>query len=252
MGRAISKDLSNPAPVFSKNELKTLRKWSRQLATGMHTLAAYHLAIEKRRASGQDWHGAIIHMRRNLMLDPDGAERRERIERLAYACFRARRLSETIDAYRSALEIGPISPVGYANLGRALHLASDDLTEAEDHLRNACQLQPDNAWARSWLGLLLADTGQIDESELQVRQALVGNERNAVLLHNLAQVLARFPDHRRDKLQEALDTCAMANAAADNPFDWPETLARELRQRLGQPDAHISNQTGANGLPVEQ
>ncbi|HEY9419977.1 MAG TPA: tetratricopeptide repeat protein, partial [Thermoanaerobaculia bacterium] len=200
-GRAISKDLGSLAPASFRRELKMLRQWSRQLATGTHKLARYHLAMEKRRVSAQDWHGAIVHMRRNLELDGDGSEQHDRIERLAYACFRAQRLPEAIDAYHSALEIGPISrSMGYANLGRALHLVGGDLTEAEGHLRKACELQPDNAWARSWLGLLLADNEQMDEGERHARRALIGNEQHAVLLHNLAQVLARFPDTRRDKL----------------------------------------------------
>jgi tetratricopeptide (TPR) repeat protein len=231
--RAISKGLSLPIPDFFKSELTKLRKWSRRLEASTHTLAEYHLAMEKRRAGGQDWHGVMIHIRRNLALDQDGAERSERIEQLAYACFRAKRLPEAIDAYHSALKIGPLSPMGWANLGRAIHLVGGNLKEAEDYLYKASKLQPDNAWARSWLGLLLAETGQMDEGEHQARLALVGQEGHAVLLHNLAQVLARFPDDCRDKLQEALETCTRAKAAADFPFSWPDALARELRQRLG-------------------
>ncbi|MEA2604628.1 MAG: hypothetical protein QOF89_5620 [Acidobacteriota bacterium] len=250
--RAIRKNLGLPFPTFFTDELKKLRKWSRRLATGTHTLAAYHLAMEKSRKGAKDWHGAILHMRRNLALDPDGPERPERTERLAYACFRAQRLPEAIDAYRSALELGPLSPVGCANLGRALHLADGDLDEAESLLRQACQLQPDNAWASSWLGLLLADTGQLDEAEHHARQALVGRESNAALLHNLARVLAQYPDNRRDKLGEALDIYIKANAVADFPASWREDLAREVRQRLGVPCLGMPDHTGANGLTVEQ
>ncbi len=250
--RATSKNLILSSPAFFKNELKKLRKWSRQLAAGTHTLAAYHLDMEKRRGSSNDWHGAILHMRRNLALDRGGPERHERTERLAYSCFRARRLPEAIEAYRSALEVGPLSAVGYANLGRALHLVGGNLDEAEIHLRHACQLQPDNPWASSWLGLLLADNGQLDEGDQYARQALVGHEHHTGLLHNLAQVLARFPDNRRDKLAEALDTCARANAADDSPNSWREEFAKELRQRLGYPAAKMPDHTGANGLTVEQ
>jgi tetratricopeptide (TPR) repeat protein len=236
--RAMVKDAGDPtpAPAFFKSELKMLRKWSRQLASGTHTLAAYHLAMEKRRASSKDWYGAIIHMQNNLALNNDGAERCERAERLAYACFHARRLSNAIDTYHAALEMGPISPVGYAHLGRALHLAGGDLTEAEDHLRRACQLQPDNAWAQAWLGLLLAEKGRIAEAEVHVRQALLGNERHPILLYYLAQVLARFPDNRRDKLLESLDACTKASAT-DRPVFGQRALAEELLRRLGYPDA---------------
>jgi len=185
--------------------------------------------MEKRRAGAQDWHGAIIHMRLNLALDGDGPERRERSERLAYAYFRARKLPEAIETYRSALALDPISPVGCANLGRALHLAGGDLTEAEYYLREACRLQPDNVWAFSWLGLLLADTGRVDEGEHQARQALADNDEHSVLLYHLAQILARFPDHRRDKLQEALNTCTLAGTGID--------LVKELRRRLGHSNA---------------
>ena len=163
---------------------------------------------------------------------------------------RPQRLPEAIAAYRSALELGPLSPVGCANLGRALHLADGDLDEAESHLRQACPLQPDNAWASSWLGLLLADTGQLDKGEQHARQALVGHEHHAGLLHNLAKVLACFPDNRRDKLAEALDICTKANAEADFSYSWREELAKELRQRLGYPAAKMPDHTGASGLTV--
>ncbi len=232
MRRRIDKVLVRPIPDFFKAELKNLRKWSRQLATSTHTLAEYHLAMGRKRASSQDWCGAMIHLQRNLALDRSGTEQCDRTEFLAHACFRAQRLPEAIDTYRSALKMGPLSPLSWANFGRALHRTGGDLNEAEAYLRKACELQPDNAWPRSWLGLLLAETGHMEEGERQARLALAGQEGHAVLLHNLAQVLARFPDDRRDKLQEALDTCTRANTAADFPFAWPEILAKELRQRL--------------------
>lgn len=84
---------------------------------------------------------------------------------------------------------------------------------------------------------MLADAGDLDAAEASARQALVGHKQHAVLLHNLAQVLASHPDGRPDKLREALATCERAGAAADFPFPHAERLAEALRRRLGQPDA---------------
>ncbi len=237
--RAILRDLSLPVLDFLKGELKTLRGWSRQLLLGTHQLAEYHLAMEKRRTAGKDWNGAVIHMRRNLALETDPTDRRERTERLSYAYFQAKRLSEAIDTYRSALEEGPLSPVGFANLGRALHLADRDLNEAENHLRQACSLQPENAWARSWLGLLLTENGHLDQGEREARQALVTNEHHAVLLFNLARVLARFPDHRGDKLREALEICFRAKEEASFPIRDLDALVSEVHLRLASPQLLI-------------
>jgi tetratricopeptide (TPR) repeat protein len=246
--RALSKDLGLPLHSFSKNELNTLRKWSKQLVAGTHTFAEYHRAMEQRCASAKDWHGAIIHIQRNLALDLDEPELCKQIERLGHAYFRAKRLPEAIDAYRSVLEIGPLSSGGCATFGRALHLAGGDLSEAEIQLREACRLQPDNAWAHSWLGLLLAETGQLDEGERQARQALVGDTPPVVFLYNLAKVLAQYADTRRDKLQESLDTYTRANAHNDAPPSWTEILVGELRERLGNPEAVTSDNASTSGL----
>ena len=93
------------------------------------------------------------------------------------------------------------------------------LEESEQFLRRSLDLNPDNnPWAWSWLGLVLADQGSLEDAENHVRRALVGHEQNAVLIHNLTLVLVRHPDERADKLKEALNCCEQAEKFADFPF----------------------------------
>ncbi len=251
--REIQKRLALPLPDFLKGELKMLRKWCRQLSAGTHCPTEYHMAMEKRHASAKDWPGAIIHMRRNLVLDPDGPDIAQRSERLAFAYFRAGRYADAIDAYRSAAAKASLSPVGHANFGRSLHLTGEEIAEAKRHLGEACRLHSNNPWAHwahSWLGLVLADLSELEEAEIEAQEALKGHEQHAVLLHNHGQVLAKHPDERRDKLEQALRICAQATAAAAGSgidFPYPDQLAAELRSRLHRDNPAIPSATDPEG-----
>jgi tetratricopeptide (TPR) repeat protein len=235
--RSIWNRLGLPLDDVVPKQISLLRKWARRLKDCSHSVLDYHQDIAKGRRGAGDWAGAAIHAMAVLDIDSCDEHRFANRVDLAFACFRAKRLPEAIAAYRAAMAIGPLPAVGHANLGRALHLGAADLVAAEEHLREACRLQPDNPWAPSWLGLVLADAGDLDAAEASARQALVGREQHAVLLHNLAQVLASHPDSRPDKLRAALATCELASAAADFPFTHPERLADELHRRLGDADA---------------
>jgi tetratricopeptide (TPR) repeat protein len=189
--------------------------------------------MAKKRSKAKDWPGAVIHLRHNLALADAAADRGERLEFLADAYFKAERRAEAISASREAIAAGFESARLCANLGRALHLESGCLNESEQHLRRSLDLNPDNnPWAWSWLGLVLADQGSLDDAENHARRALVGHEQHAVLIHNLALVLVRHPDERADKLEEALHCCEQAEKFANFPFPYPTQLAVTLRQRL--------------------
>lgn len=106
------------------------------------------------------------------------------------------------------------------------------MEESEKFLRRSLDLNPDNRWAWSWLGLVLADQGSLEDAENHARRALDGHKQYAVLFHNLARVLVHHPDERADKLEEALHCCEQAEKFADFPFPHPTQLAVSLRQRL--------------------
>ncbi len=232
--RRICKKLKLPIPAFFKNELKKLRKWVRPLPTGAGQAAEYHFAMARKRMSAKDWPGAIIHLRRILELDGTAIDRGQRLDDLAFAYFRAGRLPEAIAASEQALSADFESDRLYANLGRAVHAVGGTLAESESHLRRAVNLNPDNEWARSWLGLVLADVGNLEEAETHARTALDRFPNHAVLINNLALVLARYPDNRTDKLEEALRCLERAEQLADFYFPYPARLATELRHRLTQ------------------
>lgn len=60
----------------------------------------------------------------------------------------------------------------YAQLGRVLMSRGDGLEEAEAHLRQALDLDPDYYWAHLYLGNLCRDEGRLEEAEVHFRRAL--------------------------------------------------------------------------------
>jgi tetratricopeptide (TPR) repeat protein len=231
--KAIKKALELPIPNFLKDELKKLRRWAKRLSDGTGRLAGYHLDMAKKRSAAKNWLGAVIHLRHNLALADSAMDRGERLEFVAYAYFKAERRAEAITVSKDALASGVTNARLYANLGRALHLEGGSLEESEQFLRRSLDLNPDNnPWARSWLGLVLADQGSLDDAENHARRALVGYEQHAVLIQNLALVLVRHSDERVDKLEEALHCCEQAEKLADFSFLHATQLAASLRQRL--------------------
>ena len=187
--RAIQKALMLPIPKFVSDELKKLRQWLKRLSGGTGQLAEYHLVMAKKRSKANDWPGAIIHLRHNLALANAATDRGERLAFLAHAYFRAQRRAEAITVAKEALASGVVNATLYADLGRALHLEGGCLGESEKFLRHSLDLNPDNPWAWSWLGLVLADQGSLEDAEHHARRALVGHGQHAVLIQNLALVL---------------------------------------------------------------
>lgn len=230
--RRIQKSLGLKSSATFRTELKKLRSWVRRLSEGTHRQADYHLEMAKKRGHAEDWPGAIIHMYRNLALDDSAEDRGDRLSTLAYACFKAERRAEAIGVSKEALATGFESSMLRANLGRALHLEGGCLEESERHLRRSLELNSDNPWAWSWLGLVRADQGHLEEAETYVRKALVAREQHAVLTNNLALVLAHFPDERIDQLNLALQCCEQARKFADFHFPHPIQLAEKIRLRL--------------------
>ncbi len=77
-------------------------------------------------------------------------------------------------------------------------------------------------------------------------------EQVAGLVRIVARQMQGATQVRAAQLQEAMETCAKASAAADFPLFWPEVLAGELRQRLGYADTDRSDRSGTNRPAPEQ
>ena len=187
--------------------------------------------MAKKRSNANDWPGAIIHMRYNLALNDSARDRGERLANLAHAYFRAERRAEAIRYQRSLLP--RVSKCHVVRQSRPCPSPGRWLLGGKPAIPpNSLDLNPDNPWAWSWLGLVLADEGSLEDAENHARRALVGHEQHAVLIQNLALVLVHHSDERADKLKEALNCCEQAEKFADFPFPHPAQLAVSLRQRL--------------------
>jgi tetratricopeptide (TPR) repeat protein len=73
------------------------------------------------------------------------------------------RLSEAIELYRQTLELDPLSPAAYNNLGIALHAAGRG-AEAETAYRKALELAPLGSSTHSFLSLALAAQGRREKA----------------------------------------------------------------------------------------
>ena len=63
--------------------------------------------------------------------------------------------------------------------------------KAEENLKKAIEVDPDNEAANLNLGLLLAEQGKMDEAEKALKTALQANPKQAVAAYNLSVITAR-------------------------------------------------------------
>jgi len=94
---------------------------------------------------------------------------------------------------RAALEADPTSAPGFNSLG-VLLLQTGRVEEAVAQFRKAAELKPDFAAARANLGTALAKLGRLDEALVQLRQALESDAAYAPAHYNLGLVLSRRGD----------------------------------------------------------
>lgn len=93
---------------------------------------------------------------------------------LAIVVGRQGRLDESMELFNQALERSPGNPHLYSDAGYALYLHGQT-TQAEMNYRQAIALQPTNERAQHNLGMLLAETGRLDESIAAFRAAKLDN-----------------------------------------------------------------------------
>lgn len=114
--------------------------------------------------------------------------------RAAACCDQLRRHPEAQAWYAQAIELTPDDGQLHNDLGYSYYL-SGDLDQAEASLREALQLDEQDARSRNNLGLVLGSQGRVEEALEQFRAA--GSEADAQF--NLAFVYSlqgRFPDAR--------------------------------------------------------
>ena len=94
---------------------------------------------------------------------------------------------------RAALEADPTSARGFNDLG-VLLVETGRVEEAVAQFEKAAALKPDFAAARANLGGALAKVGRLDEALVELRKAMESDARYAPAHYNLGLVLSRRGD----------------------------------------------------------
>jgi tetratricopeptide (TPR) repeat protein len=115
----------------------------------------------------------------------------------------------------SKLERHAVMPLVNASIA---HARLGDNTKAEESLKKALQLDPDNAVANFNMGLLKAEQNDLAQAEAHLRRALQSDPNMAEAAYNLGVLLAK------DRIVEAIQWCLKAYELNPNPV-YAYTLA---------------------------
>lgn len=148
---------------------------------------------------------AITYLKRVLDDPTIGRDRRAAVAReLGFAHVSLGQVAEAITSYEDSLAAAPTG-IAHQNLGLVL-LRLDRLSEAEQHMRAAIQLQSDDADAYGGLGAVLARSGRNADAIAAYREAIRLRPSLASAHANLGVALASEgqPDQAIASLQQAI------------------------------------------------
>ncbi len=116
-----------------------------------------------------EWNGPLAekHVRRALELNPNYPTARLMLGRYLTACGKH---DEAIAEYRKACDLDPLSSLSQGLIGHALYHAGR-YEEAADRLRRTLLLDPDLDLAHTWLALVNAKLGRLDQAILGLEHA---------------------------------------------------------------------------------
>ena len=125
-----------------------------------------------------------------LIADLEELKSGERVHLLrGHMAFRAGHYAQAANAYHRATEAAPDSIVAQVDLATALSRIGY-LEGAEEHLRDALALDPENANVHYNLGVLLLSNGEPRGAEIHLRRAVALDPEDPAALTNLAGLLA--------------------------------------------------------------
>jgi eukaryotic-like serine/threonine-protein kinase len=163
-----------------------------------------------------DWMGARVDFERALEVSPANPEAHRGYARHLLAPLGA--LDEGISHLRKAIEIDPLSPRAWSNLG-ALSTFRGDLDEAKTALNRSLEIAPDQMYAHGVLGIVLLLEGRPAEA-LEVFERSTEEEfrlRGSALAH---YDLGDDASSRRD-LDRLIEECAThAAIQVASVFAW--------------------------------
>ena len=191
----------------AEKELAGLRKAYPTVA-GVHTLDA-SLRLQK-----NDVSGARASFEKALTLNPDNTEA---LAGLTMLDLSQKRTSEAGARVRSGLARHPDRP-DLLRLAAQVHVAAQEFSTAEQSLRRAIQVAPDDAVAYNMLAGLYLRTGRRDEA-LAEFDGIAAREPKNIGVRTMAAMLVDGQNKRpeaKKRYQEILDIDPAAGLAANN------------------------------------
>ncbi len=200
---------------------------------------------------------AIAEWNKALALNPEDAKA---LNNYGALLMRQGRLEEAVRVLQKALRLKPDFPSAGDNMGLAM-MRSGKLEEALPYFRKALEWKPDSVETRVNLGGVLLQLGRHREALAELRTALSLEPDQAIILGNMAWILATSPDNsiRDGSRAIALAEKAVRLSGGTDPLIL-ETLAVAYAGQSRFPDAiaviekalnlasHQNNLSLANGL----
>ena len=168
---------------------------------------------------------AITYLKRVLDAPDIGRDRRAAVAReLGFAHISLGQVAEAITSFEDSLAAFPTS-MAHQNLAVVL-LRLDRLSEAEQHMRAAIQLQPDEAEAHSGLGAVLAREGRMADAIVAYHEAIRLRPSLASAHANLGVALAS-----EGQPDQAIVSLLQAIAIDPAQSGWRYRVATLLHER---------------------
>jgi protein O-mannosyl-transferase len=184
---------------------------------------------------------AITYLKRVLEASDIGADRRAVVAReLGFAHISLGQVREGITSFEDSLAAAPTS-MAHQNLAVVL-LRLDRLGEAEQHMRAAIQLQPDEPEAHSGLGAVLARQGRMADAIAAYREGIRLRPSLASAHANLGVALAS-----EGQPDQAIESLLQAIAIDPDQSRWRYRVATLLHER-GRTNEAIQQLDAALGV----
>jgi tetratricopeptide (TPR) repeat protein len=127
--------------------------------------------------------------------------------------------SSAADTFRRAVELDSNNPYANRMLGYALMLGGD-FTGAEEPIKLACELAPDDAKSHLLLGTISHTLGRSKEAESHFRAAISADPLSSEPYYNLARLhsFSKRYDQARDCYEKALERGAVPDPELEQSF----------------------------------
>ncbi len=139
-------------------------------------------------------------------------------------------VEQALGSYETAGRLYPAALLPFIN-SSVLYSYTGNSAKAEENLKKAVEVDPDNEAVNLNLGLLYAEQGKMGEAETALKKALAANPKQAVAAYNLSVITAQ------NNLTEAVKFAEIAANARPEEPKYKYTLAFYQAQNNQKMDA---------------